>query len=221
MTGGAGGDTFAVTGGAIGHGSVAQRFGSVDGNADRGWLLHLHRDCTDSVGATATHTYSIAVNPPITLSPATLPAATVNVPYNQTVGANERGEHVLRRSGCQLRFRINMPDASYSNPAAALGGSNPVVGNFGGSNSYLTPFNPAYSASDLVEIGAGGSLVLRLAQTASTDGYTIGVHAGFGLTDANYPDGINTNPAGYLNSWLRQADVRVAPTAWTGAISAR
>jgi hypothetical protein len=99
----------------------------------------------------------------------------------------------------------SLANPTYNNPAAALGGLNPVTG-FG----TLTPFNPAFSSSDLVEIGAGGSLVLHLAQTASTNGYTIGVHSGIGLLDANYPNGTNANPAGYINSWLRQADVKVS-----------
>jgi large repetitive protein len=164
---------------------------------------------TDSLGATATADYSITVNPAVNLSPTALPADTVNVPYNQAYNA----------SGTDNAFYANqvvsyapgtIPDAGYDNPAAALGGLNPVVGSYGGSNYYLTPFDPAYSSSDLVEVGAGGSLVLKLAQTASTDGYTIGVHTGFGLADADYPNGTNTDPASYFNSFLRQADVLVS-----------
>ena len=43
---------------------------------------------TDSVGATTTTTYSITVNPALSLAPATLPANTVGVAYNQTVTAD-------------------------------------------------------------------------------------------------------------------------------------
>src|SRR5262249_16970451 len=92
-----------------------------------------------------------------------------------------------------------------------LGGLNPVAGSFGGTNYYLTPFDSAFEPSDLVEIGAGGSLVLKLAQPAATNGYTIGVHTGFGLLDANYPSGVNANPASDTHAWLRQADVLVGP----------
>ena len=145
----------------------------------------------------------------LTLSPSVLPADTINVPYNQAFAA----------SGAENTFYANqvvsyvpgtIPDASYNNPSAALGGLNPVTGTFDGTSYYLTPFNPAFSASDLVEVGAGGSLVLKLAQTASTNGYTIGVHTGFGLVDAAYPNGTNTDPATYVDSWLRQANVQVS-----------
>jgi uncharacterized repeat protein (TIGR03803 family) len=40
---------------------------------------------TDSVGAVTSATYSITVNPALSLSPGTLPADTANVPYNQTI----------------------------------------------------------------------------------------------------------------------------------------
>jgi hypothetical protein len=42
---------------------------------------------TDSLGATTSTNYSITVNGAVTLGPATLPADTVNVPYNQTLSA--------------------------------------------------------------------------------------------------------------------------------------
>jgi hypothetical protein len=103
-----------------------------------------------------------------------------------------------------------LADPTYNNPSVALGGLDPVTGSFGGQTYYLTPFDPTFSSSELVEIGAGGSLVLKLAQTASTNGYTLGVHTGFGLADANYPNGVNSNPASYTNSWVRRADVQIS-----------
>lgn len=135
----------------------------------------------------------------LTLSPSALPADTINVPYN-TFYANQVVSYVPG----------TLADPSYDNPSAALGGLNPVAASFAGTNYYLTPFDPAFGPSNLVEIGAGGSLILKLAQPAATNGYTIGVHTGFGLLDAAYPGGVNANPASYINSWLRQADVMVS-----------
>ena len=159
-------------------------------------------------------TPSTTGNPAITLSPPTLPADTVHVPYSQTFTA---GGAVNNFSANQVLSYVpgTLADPSYADPLAALGGLNPVVGTFGGhgtpvTTDYLTPFDPVYSSTDLVEIGGGGSLVLKLAETASTNGYTIGVHTGFGLADASYPDGMNTNLATYFNSWLREADVQVS-----------
>jgi hypothetical protein len=164
---------------------------------------------SDGAGDVAAMTYAITVNHAVTLSPATLPADTVNVPYSQTITAGV-AENTFYANQVVSYVPGTIPDSGYNNPSAALGGLNPVTGTFGGSNFYLTPFDPAFEPSDLVEIGAGGSLVLKLADTAATTGYTIGVHTGFGLLDLNYPSGTNANPASYLNSALRQADVQVS-----------
>ena len=43
---------------------------------------------TDSAGGTTTTNYSITVNPVIVVTPATLPADTINIAYNQTITAS-------------------------------------------------------------------------------------------------------------------------------------
>ena len=43
---------------------------------------------TDSVGGQATNTYTITVNPAVTLSPNTLPQGTVSAPYSQAIAAS-------------------------------------------------------------------------------------------------------------------------------------
>ena len=54
----------------------------------------------------------------------------------------------------------------------------------------LTPFNAAFDPSQIVGIGAGGSLVLKLSEPVSTGaGLTLGVHAAVGLADYSYPNG--------------------------------
>jgi hypothetical protein len=145
----------------------------------------------------------------LTLNPGTLPADTINVPYSQAAAAHGM-QNPFYASQVVSYVPGTLADPSYDDPRAALGGLNSVAGSFAGTNYYLTPFDPAFGPSNLVEIGAGGSLTLQLAQPASTNGYTIGVHTGLGLTDADYPNGVNTNPASYTNSWLRQADVLVS-----------
>ena len=42
---------------------------------------------TDSVGATGSRTYSVTINPGITIAPASLPATTVGVAYSQSITA--------------------------------------------------------------------------------------------------------------------------------------
>jgi hypothetical protein len=80
-------------------------------------------------------------------------------------------------------------DQSYINPSAALGGLNADTG-FG----QLTPFNAAFASTDLVGIGAGGELTLHLDTAAATTGKTLGIHAGVGLIDGDYPNGTNLTP---------------------------
>ena len=57
---------------------------------------------TDSVGATASINYSLTVNPSLSLSPSSLPADTINVPYNQTITASGgTGSHTITISNVQ------------------------------------------------------------------------------------------------------------------------
>lgn len=73
----------------------------------------------------------------------------------------------------------------------------------------VTPFNAPFAASELTGIGAGGSLVLQLGQTAETGhGFTLGVHAGVNLGNVGGASGQASNPAATFND--RQADVRVS-----------
>jgi hypothetical protein len=54
----------------------------------------------------------------------------------------------------------------------------------------LTPFNGPFLGSHITGIGQGGSLTLALAATAPTGGgATLGVHAGVGLIDNDWPNG--------------------------------
>lgn len=96
--------------------------------------------------------------------------------------------------------------SGYQTPAAALGELNPDT-NAGNSFGYgaLTPFNAAWQGSQMVGIGAGGSLTLHLAETAAK----IGVHTGVGLNNQGPGNGQNTNPAStYTNP--RQSLVEVS-----------
>ena len=95
--------------------------------------------------------------------------------------------------------------ASYQAPSAALGMP-------AGDTSFgvLTPFNGPFLGSHIVGIGAGGSLALRLADTAPTGaGATIGVHASVTFVDTNWPNGQAAAPVGLVNN-PRVADVFVS-----------
>lgn len=104
-----------------------------------------------------------------------------------------------------------LPD--YQNASAALGKTNefnPGEPLFDIPPTVVTPFNASFATDDIVGIGAGGRLVLELGQTAATGaGHTLGVHAGVGLIDNDFPNGLVNGPATPYTG-QRQADVRVS-----------
>lgn len=107
-----------------------------------------------------------------------------------------------------------LPDsaASYTNPAAALGKTNettPAAPAFDTPAYVITPFNATYASDDLVAIGDGGRLVLRLDATAPTTTLGLGVHTGVGLIDNDYPNG-NVGAVAMPYTSPRIADVRVS-----------
>ena len=105
----------------------------------------------------------------------------------------------------------DLPDAltSYTDPSAALGRTNdfnPAFPDFNIPPTIVTPFNATFTTDDLVALGNGGSLVLRLDQPA-TD--ALGVHTGVGLTDISYPNG-NTGPIATPYTSDRLGGIRVS-----------
>jgi hypothetical protein len=69
---------------------------------------------------------------------------------------------------------------SFSDPTAALGALQGDTG-FGGMN----PFNPPFSASQIVGISPGGELTLHMSSPVPTSGKTLGVFSNAGLNDAS------------------------------------
>ena len=101
--------------------------------------------------------------------------------------------------------------ADYQDPAAALGKTRQTTPAFGDDvpPSVVTPFNATYTPDDLVAIGEGGRLVLRLDRAALTAGLGLGVHAGVGLIDTAFPAG-DAGPVATPYTSPRVADVAVS-----------
>lgn len=75
-------------------------------------------------------------------------------------------------------------------PSSALGAPAPLTGVGGPFQSVLSAFSPAYEGSDIVVIGDGGQLTLKLsAPVAVSAGREIGVISNVGLIDMDYPNG--------------------------------
>lgn len=80
--------------------------------------------------------------------------------------------------------------ASFQTPQAALGapdgisGENPNASNYFGFPNVLSPFSPAYQGDEIVQIGEGGQLTLRLANYVNVGaGKRLGVISNVGLDD--------------------------------------
>jgi autotransporter-associated beta strand protein len=90
-SGGTGPYTYAVSSGLLPQGLVLNPMtGAITGTPTTPGAAMFILTATDSVGASGFRTYSIGVDPAagLTLSPPSLPAGTVGVPYNQTVTAS-------------------------------------------------------------------------------------------------------------------------------------
>jgi hypothetical protein len=95
--------------------------------------------------------------------------------------------------------------ASYTNPVSALGEPSRVTpGTFGGP---VDPFNAAYLGSQLVSVGAGGSLTLEFNTPISNNpanpyglDFIIFGNAGFTITNGNYSGGGITDGSMYGNN---------------------
>jgi hypothetical protein len=82
--------------------------------------------------------------------------------------------------------------ADFQTSAAALGapdgisGENPAASNYFGFPNVLSPFSPAYQGDEIVQIGEGGQLTLRLANYVNVGaGKRLGVITNAGLIDSS------------------------------------
>ena len=90
--GGAAPYTFAVTSGAVPDGLTLSQSGALSGTPTTPGTFVFTVTATDANGCSGSQGYSIKIDPPpcntITISPASLPSATVGTPYNQTLTAS-------------------------------------------------------------------------------------------------------------------------------------
>jgi hypothetical protein len=113
----------------------------------------------------------------------------------------------------------------YNHPAAALGepddvsgetGQNPFGGIF---PNVLSPLSPPYEADEIVEIGPGGQLILRLSNYAlAAPGYSLGVFANAGLIGNYDPTTFEflgiANPAGTFGAESAVVEVSEDGNTW-------
>ena len=108
--------------------------------------------------------------------------------------------------------------AAFQSPAAALGapggvtGENPAATNYFGFPNVLSPFSPAYQGDEIVQIGEGGQLTLRLGRYVNVaPGKSLGVVSNVSLVDADFTDDTGTNGPTASTFGGGRAVVRVSP----------
>jgi hypothetical protein len=87
--------------------------------------------------------------------------------------------------------------SGFTMPSAALGEPERFTGE-GAFPGVVSPFNPPYLASEIVSVGEGGHITLRLSHYAipQESGPEIGVFENIGLVDVSFPSGEAGSPAG-------------------------
>jgi hypothetical protein len=104
------------------------------------------------------------------------------------------------------------PSTGFTTASAALGEPERYSGEGGPFPSVVSPFSPPFLSSEVVSIGEGGQITLRLsnfAVTQSSGPPEIGVFANVGIADIDYPNG-QAGPTASTFSALDSAEVAVS-----------
>ena len=108
------------------------------------------------------------------------------------------------------------PATGFTTAVAAIGQPERFTGE-GAFPGVVSPFNPPFGQNEIVSVGEGGHIVLRLSHFAipQAAGPEIGVFENVGLVDVNFPNGQAGSPAGTfgpLDSAI--VDVSTDGTQW-------
>jgi hypothetical protein len=107
------------------------------------------------------------------------------------------------------------PAAGFTAPATALGSPERLTGE-GSFPSVVSPFSPPFLASEIVSVGEGGHITLRLSHYAipQATGPEIGVFENIGLIDTSFPNGVAGSPAATFGIDSALVDVSANGTTW-------
>ncbi len=110
------------------------------------------------------------------------------------------------------------PDTAYTlDPTRALGAPERFTGE-GVFPSAVTPFNPPFGTDELVSVGEGGHLIVKLSNYAIPQlpalGPEIGVFENVGLNDTSYPNGVADVPANAFGVDSALVEVSANGVAW-------
>jgi hypothetical protein len=207
-SGGVGSETFAVTAGNLPAGLALASNGILAGTPTAGGVFNFTVTATDSNLTTGSRDYSLTVNAPtITLSPATLPAATVAAAYNQTITASGgTSPYTFAVTAGALPAGLSLSTAGALTGTLTAGGtftftvtatdSTTGAGPYTGSQTYTLTVNaPTITVSPATLPAASVAAAYSQTITASggTSPYTFAVTAGA------LPAGLSLSSAGALS----------------------
>jgi hypothetical protein len=103
----------------------------------------------------------------------------------------------------------------YTTPATALGSPERVTGEIFSFASDVTVFNPAFGTDEIVSVGEGGHLTLKLSNyVLPGTGAEIGVFSNVGILDIDFPNGQVGNPAQTFGNSIAEVAVSADGIAW-------
>ena len=197
-TGGTGAVTFSITTGASPGGlSLNASSGALTGTPSSAATFTFTVTATDGVGATGSRTYTVTINPGITVAPASLPATTIGAAYSQSItaiGGNGTYTFSVSAGALPAGLALNASTGALTGTAAASGTFNfTVTATDGlgatGSRAYSLLINAAIAVSPASL--PGGTVGGAYNQTLSTTGGT-GTKT-FAVTAGTLPTGVTLN----------------------------
>jgi large repetitive protein len=209
-SGAGGGFTYLLTGGTLPTGVTLSPTGLLSGTPTQtGVFPNLQVQATATSGCVATQTYSLTISCPvaITLSPLTLPAALLGVPYSQAVTASPAGSYTYSVSSGSLPTGLTLNPANgqiTGTPTSAAGspfnfgitatGAGPCVGT---QNYSIAVTCPAVSLTPAAGALPGGTANTPYSQSISATG-TTGPFT-FAVTAGTLPPSVTLSTAGLLS----------------------
>jgi hypothetical protein len=107
------------------------------------------------------------------------------------------------------------PTSGFTQPSVALGEPERLTGE-GSFPGVVSPFNPPFGLNEIVSVGEGGQITLRLSHYALplAAGPEIGVFENVGLIDTSFPNGVAGSPAAAFSIDSAIVDVSADGAHW-------
>jgi hypothetical protein len=215
--------TFTVSAGLLPGGLMLAADGLLSGTPTAAGVFNFTIRATDPGGFTGDRAYTLTVHPAVSISPATLPSATVGTAYNQTFTASGG-------AGGPFTFSVmagrDLPPGLTLSPAGVLSGTPEVAGTFDfvivatgaagatGNRSYsLVVIGPITLSPTMLPAGAVGNAYSQMLTAMGGAGGPFT----FAVTEGLLPAGLTLSAAGLLSGTPTSAGTSSFRVTATGA----